>query len=431
MTATGRVQVVGGGLAGLAAALELAEAGRAVTLYEAGPVCGGRCRSYFDRELGCRIDNGNHLLLSGNIAAMGFLDRIGARHTLAGPGAPIFPFVDVRTGKRWTLRPNAGRLPWWVLVPGRSVPGVAPRDYASLLRLRRAGPEDTVGGVLPHNALYERLIAPLAISALNTPAEDGSARLMWAIMAETLAKGGSHCVPCFPAQGLSESFVDPAVARLRALGGEVRTGFRVSALVVEAGCVAAMAGPETVTLRQDDVIVLAVPAPVAGDLLPGLVVPDAYESIVNLHFRAEAPSGPAGFWGLVGGLAEWVFVKRGIVSITISAANRLADRDGEALAKAVWPEVCQATGSVAPLPPWRLIREKRATFAATPAQQRRRPHATMGLQNLVLAGDFVNTGLPATIEGAIRSGFAAAQHVVTGEPRRMARMTERRVTEPA
>ena len=408
---THHVHVVGGGLAGLAATLALAEAGVGVTLYESGPACGGRCRSYFDRELGCRIDNGNHLLLSGNKAAMSFLERVGARDTLAGPGAPVFPFMDVRTGQRWTVRPNAGRIPWWVLAPSRGVPGARLRDYAALLRLRTARACDTVGGVLPHKALYERLIEPLAVSALNTPADQGSARLMWAIMSESLVQGGANCVPWFPRDGLSESFIDPAVARIEALGGRVRTGHRVSALQIEGGRVQGLGGGEAIALPAGDAVVLALPAPVAAGLLPGLVTPDEHEAIVNLHFRADVPAGEAGFVGLVGGLAEWVFVKSGVVSVTISAANRLMDRDSAELACAVWPEVCAALAIVAPLPPWRLIREKRATFAATPAQHKRRSSATTYLPNLVLAGDWTDTGLPATIEGAIRSGFAAAQLV--------------------
>ncbi len=428
---TGRVHVVGGGLAGLAAALALAEAGRQVTVYEAGPACGGRCRSYFDRELGCRIDNGNHLLMSGNRAAMDFLDRIGARGTLAGPGAPIFPFIDVSTGRRWTLRPNAGRLPWWVFVPARGVPGVRPWQYASLLRLRRARPDQTVAEIMPHNALYRNLLEPLAVSALNTPADQGSARLMWAVVAETLAEGGDACAPCYPSDGLSESFVDPAVARIAALGGEVRTGHRVSALTMQDGRITALRGSDPVEIGTADAVILAVPSAVAAQLVPGLRVPGEHEAILNLHFRLQAQPGEAGFWGVVGGFAEWVFAKPGVVSVTVSAANRHLDRDNEELAKTVWPEVCTVLGIVAPLPPWRVIREKRATFTATPAQHLRRPSATTHLQNLVLAGDWTDTGLPATIEGAIRSGFVAAQHAAVTDPVAMPTRARPRVTEPA
>jgi protoporphyrinogen oxidase len=103
------VHIVGAGLAGLAAAVRLAGAGRDIVLHEASGHAGGRCRSYFDSELGCRIDNGNHLLLSGNRAALAYLDRIGAASSLIGPAEPRFPFCDLATGERWMLAPMRSR----------------------------------------------------------------------------------------------------------------------------------------------------------------------------------------------------------------------------------------------------------------------------------------------------------------------------------
>jgi squalene-associated FAD-dependent desaturase len=406
--------VIGGGLAGLAAALKLATAGRHVTLYEAGPACGGRCRSYFDRELGCRIDNGNHLLLSGNDAAMSYLDIIGARDTLGGPGAPVFPFMDLATGKRWTLRPSRGRLPWWLFSPTRRVPGAKLHEYLTLARLMAAPASATVAQMLPVGELTRRLLEPLAVSALNTPTSEGSARLFAAVIAGSLARGGAHCIPLYPRDGLSESFVDPALARLAALGATVKTGHRIAAIGTEDGRAVSITGPDgPITLVAGDSVVLATPGPVAAALLPGTTAPDAFEAIINMHFLADADPGEAGFVGLIGGLAEWVFVKPGVVSVTISAANRLLNEPSEKLVPALWREVCAVTGMTAQMPRWRLIREKRATFAATFAQQQRRPVATTPLQNLVLAGDWTDTGLPATIEGAIRSGFAAVQHMAT------------------
>ena len=137
--------------------------------------------------------------------------------------------------------------------------------------------------------------------------------------------------------------------------------------------------------------------------------PNEFQAILNVHFRIEADPGPAGFIGLVGGIAEWVFVKRGHVSVTISAANRLVEWEAEKIARAVWPDVQTALDLEGEMPPWRVVKERRATVAATAEQERLRPGARTGIANLVLAGDWTATGLPGTIEGAIRSGRIAAE----------------------
>ncbi len=417
-----RVHVIGAGLAGLSASLALADAGFRVAVYEAGPAAGGRCRSYFDRQIGARIDNGNHLLLSGNRAAHAYLRRLGTEGTLAGPGAPVFPFFDRETGAGWLLRPNRSRLPWWIFAPARRVPGTRAGDYLALRRFLRPRPETRVADLPLAPPLARRLITPLAIAALNTLPEEGAAALLGAVVAETLARGGNACIPAFPRAGLSESFVDPALAVLAAQGAEIFLARRATALPARDG---AIVGIETAAGPADfapgDAIVLAVPPWIAGELLPGLVVPDAFEMILNLHFRIQADPGPAAFWGVIGGLAEWVFVKPGIVSVTISAANRFADLTPEAITEAVWADVAALLGVSGSAPASRLVRERRATFLASPAQNRRRPGPATAFTNLFLAGDWTATGLPATIEGAIRSGEIAAERIIQRVSRHAAR----------
>ena len=160
--------------------------------------------------------------------------------------------------------------------------------------------------------------------------------------------------------------------------------------------------------RTDDAVVLAVPPYAAAALVNGLEVPNEFRAIVNAHFRIEPPAGAPPILGVLNGMVEWIFTFPGRVSVTISAADRLVDSARDVLAKSIWDEVASVTGLPAALPPWQIVRERRATFAATPAQDAKRPGAETRWRNLVLAGDWTDTGLPATIESAIRSGHRAA-----------------------
>lgn len=387
----GRVKVIGAGVAGLAAACSLVENGVDVVICEAAKAAGGRCRSYFDPLLNCRIDNGNHLLLSGNYAAMQYLRRVGMLNSLTGPDMPVFPFVDMASGAHWALRMNTGRLPWWVFSQARRVPGTVAMDYLALLKLRRAGLDDLVeplvGGT---RVLYHNLLEPLAIAALNTMPDVASAAPLRAVVAETIERGGAQSIPRFPRVGLSESFIDPAIEWLQARGVDIRFGSRVTEIIP---------GEKTV---------LAVPAWMATELLPGLIVPDEHEAIFNLHFKCRIDPGEAAFWGLVGGVAEWVFAKGEILSVTVSAANRYAEMSNEDLVARVWQDLRVAFGLPVEIPLHRVVREKRATFLANPAMLRKRPGTVTANRDVVLAGDWTDTGLPATIEGAIRSGNKAA-----------------------
>ena len=191
-----QIHVVGAGLAGLSAAVRLSSRGLAVTVHEATNQAGGRCRSYYDATLGMEIDNGNHLVLSGNTAALSYLDIIGARAGLDGPPSASFPFVDLATGERWTVSANDGPIPWWILVPSRRVPGARLSEYFALAKLLRAKAGATIGETISCSGpLYQRLIEPLLIAALNTEPRSGSAALAAAIIRETLAAGGRRLSP--------------------------------------------------------------------------------------------------------------------------------------------------------------------------------------------------------------------------------------------
>lgn len=402
--------VIGAGLAGLSAAVALTAAGRRVAVNEAAGQAGGRCRSYHDAQLGLTIDNGNHLVASGNAAVARFRATIGMTVPLVGPEHADFAFCDVTSGERWTVRINDGRIPWWVMSAGRRVPGTRVRDYLSLGKLLRGGEGRVDARVAPHGALWTRLLEPVLTSALNTRAEEGSAKLAAAIFRETIAQGGRAMRPMVAEPTLAAAFIDPAVAWLAEQGSAVTLKRRLRVLALGEGRVTGLdwgAGIEPVA--ANDTVVLALSAPVAMQLVPELDAPNEFRAIVNAHFAVVPPKGAPAALALVGGSAEWLFAFPDRISVTVSAADRIVDTDREVLARTFWADICTAYRIDAPMPRWQIVKEKRATFAATPEQDAKRPPAATRWRNLFLAGDWTQTGLPATIEGALRSGETAAR----------------------
>ncbi len=409
--------VIGAGLAGLAAAVRLAGGARDIIVYEAARQAGGRCRSYFDASLGMVIDNGNHLLLSGNADALDFLRMTGGAAALSEAREADVAFIDIAAKARWRVRPNAGPLPWWIFAPDRRVPGARWRDYLAPLPLLAPGSDKRIDAVIAcKGLLYDRLWRPFLLAALNTEPSEGSARLAGAVIRATFARGGGACRPIV-AHGLSAAFIEPAVGFLVKRGADVRLDHRLRKIAFSEGRASALDfGDARAELGPGDEVILAAPASAAQDLVPGLVAPQNFRAIVNAHFRIAPPRDAPPILGVVNGTIEWIFTFPDRISVTISGADRLLDAGREELAARIWVEVVQALYLDQPLldqplPPWQIIKEKRATFAATPEENARRPGPRTAFANLTLAGDWTATGLPATIEGAVRSGYRAAEIV--------------------
>ena len=333
---------------------------------------------------------------------------------LSGPAAAVFDFADLRTGERWRLRPNEGRAPWWLLDRKRRAPGTSLQEYFAPLPLFWSPAGATVQHAMRcEGSLYERLWRPLLLAGLNTDPKEGSAALAGALLRGTLGGGGKACRPLIASEGLSPTFVDPATRFIAGRGGIVRLGDRLRDIRFGADSAVELEfESETFPLGREDAVVVAVPPWAARLLLPGIEAPEEFRGIVNAHFLASAPKGHMPILGVIGGLTQWLFAYRDRLSVTISAAGELLDWSRESLAESIWREVAELTGCGPTLPPWRIVKEKRATFAATPAQDAKRPNAQTRWSNVFLAGDWVQTGLPATIEGAVRSGCEAASRLL-------------------
>ena len=409
-----RVHVVGAGLAGLACALDLLAAGRAVTVWEATPKAGGRCRSYHDATLDRRIDNGNHLILSGNRAVLSHADRLGAAGLLRTLPEAAFPFADLATGAAFTVRVPAS--PLGALRAGARPPGAgaweAARGVAGLLL---AGRGATVAEAVPgRGAMWRAFWEPMATAVLNMPPEAGSAALLRGALLRSFLRGAAACRPVLAPEGLGEALVEPAVRALLDGGAELRLRAPVAGLALGEGRLAALLGPEgRVALGPRDAVVLALPAPALAPLL-GRPAPAAGPSILNAHFRvapALAEAAPP-LLGLLGGAAQWLFRRGDVLSVTVSAAESspVAGLPREAALDRLWSEAARALrlGDARPLAA-RLLRERGATPDQSPEGARARPPARPGPANLVLAGDGVRGPLPATLEAAVLSGRRAAR----------------------
>ncbi|MFQ5568013.1 MAG: FAD-dependent oxidoreductase, partial [Paracoccaceae bacterium] len=327
--------------------------------------------------------------------------------------------------RRWTVAMSGGALPWWIAAPGRRIPDTGIADYLAGVRLALAGPGKTVSQALPgRGPIWTRFWEPLTLAAINTTPERASAALLWAVLRETFARGERHCRPLLAPHGLGYALVEPAVEWLGARGAELRLGRTLRAVESRAGRAAALRfadGDEV--LGADDRVVLALPPSRLRAVLPGIDPPDDACTIVNAFFRLSEPPPPEGLAPILGVLsstAHWIFRRGDVVSVTVSAADALGldTAAGEDLITEIWQDTRRALGLAAGTPylSARINKERRATFDQSPAGVAKRLEPRTELGNLFLAGDATDTGLPATIEGAIRSGERAAALVARAGP---------------
>ncbi|MCK5295695.1 MAG: FAD-dependent oxidoreductase [Alphaproteobacteria bacterium] len=436
---SGTVHIIGAGLAGLSCAVKAVKSGKRVVIYEANSVAGGRCRSFYDKKLGRELDNGTHMVLGANKAVFEYLDIIGAVDELI-PVEPVkFPFLDMKTGDKWTLKPSAG----WIFFPSKRVKGSCFFDYLKALKLKNTKKNQTVADILSEPAnLYERLWRPLTESALNTSPEKASARLLWQVVSKSFLKGKKACQPFIMKSSLSSTFINPALKYLEKNGVKIHYNTRLESIPCKdfiteikfssknthrchsqpkglgiqnadkeerldtQACSLSMTGE--VQLGKNDSVVLAIPHSNARKLLLGETLPQKSSAIVNAHFLMEKHSSTQ-FLGLVGATTQWLFVKDDVLSVTVSNANELAKKPINEIAEILWNDASKALNlDEKSFPPYRIIKERKATILHSPEEEKTRPLTLSNASNLFLAGDWTNTNLPCTIDGAIQSGVRAS-----------------------
>jgi zeta-carotene desaturase len=439
---TADVVVIGAGCAGLSAACALAEAGARVVVVEARPVLGGRTFATRDQRSGDWVDNGQHVLLGCYHDTLAYLDRIGTRDRLRVQSTLTVPMIDL-AGHASELRCPALPSPLQLVAGVLAWPALAWPDRLSLLGLVRAleagaqreAETMTVRAWLRRwgqaDRLVELLWEPLAVAALNQPIDRATAGTFVEVIRRMLGPGPGDAALMLPAQSLTHTFVAPGVAFLERHGGVVLAGVAAQ-VVIDAGRVQGVRGRD-----------VTIAAPVAISSVPWHAVRNLFAEVpaqladltrhagemgaspivtVNLWFDAAVLATP--FIGLPGRAFQWAFDQRLVasgqathISLVCSGAADIVDRTNHELVALAHAELSAAVPAAARarLVRGTAVRDRRATFSLA-AGQPPRPATHTGLAGFFLAGDWTDTGLPATIESAVVSGHRAARAVLAALP---------------
>ncbi|MGE5497730.1 MAG: hydroxysqualene dehydroxylase HpnE [Syntrophothermus sp.] len=421
-----KAAVIGGGLAGFSAAVHLSNSGIKTFLFEASPKAGGRAYSLKDQISGDIIDNGQHLMMgcytstlrfldliggSGNIfiqrdLEVNFADRSGKISRLAAGSAP-YPFSllqSVLNYDQFSWKDKAAVISFFLKLPFTDIESLKEISVADWLG--RSG--QTVNAV---KALWEIL----AVGALNCSIEKASASVFAHILKQMFLKGGNAAKLIIPATGLTQMYCNQAADFIRSGGGEVYLSSPLEKIYTEQGRVSCL---EFRNGRKEsfDFAVLAVPPHSLARLIPeeaGLNCNFSemkYSSILSVHIWISENNFREKFYGLIDSEVHWVFNHGRFLTIVISNADKFSDYSAEDIYKLVTAElkIYFRHFSEAHIVRRRVIFEKRATVIPDSGFLSSRPAAGTGLTNLFLAGDWTDTGLPSTIESAVRSGEMAA-----------------------
>jgi hydroxysqualene dehydroxylase len=439
--------VIGGGFAGLSAAARLASRGRRVLVLEAKARLGGRATAFTDRETGDLVDNGQHVLLGCYTATFEFLREVGAVDNVRVQPQLAITMVD-RAGRRSRLVCPALPPPLHLLAGVLEWDGLDWRDKMASLRMAAplrvaqrqlrggralaASPGETVDAWLVRNGqtdrIREMLWHPLALAALNQDAAVAAAPPFARVLAEMFGSEPRAAAIALPTRPLHLMYAEPARQFVESHGGTVLTGM-TARVVVAAGRVEAVeaeGGRWTAPAVISAVPWFAVadlfqpPPPELGGVLSRAAA-TASSPIVTVNLWFDRPVLDDPFIGLPGRDMQWVFDKRDLfgetashLSLVSSGASPLVSRTNPELVVAAHAELLEALPAIrsARLVRATVVREPRATFSLAPGQPPR-PEAVTAIEGLFLAGDWTDTGLPATIESAVRSGHQAAAHCIT------------------
>ncbi|MCV2355041.1 hydroxysqualene dehydroxylase HpnE [Paucibacter sp. B2R-40] len=417
------VAVIGGGWAGLAAAVKASQLGYQITLFEMAPHLGGRARSLAPTDTGPRLDNGQHILIGAYQASLSLLETVGVELSQSflrmplrlryphheglhlPPGPPLLSFVrGILAYRAWPL---AARLSLLLTATGWLLRRF---DCASTLSV------STLTAGLPA-IVRQELIEPLCVAALNTPADQASAKVFLRVLCDALFSGRGSADLLLPKLPLSALLAEPAAVWLSARGVDIRLNTRVQVLAQCSGgwCVDGQAFEQVLLACSS-----AQAASLCAEIAPAWALQAGslhYQPIVTVYVNSPGSRLPAAMVALQegdGSPAQFAFDlgqlghAPGLFAFVVSGAASWVERGLAATGEAALRQALAEFSWNTPPQVHRVLAEKRATFACTPGLQR--PPASIKPE-LWAAGDYVDGPYPATLEGAVRSGFRAANNL--------------------
>jgi len=415
------IHIIGAGLAGLSCAVHLLKKKNIkITLYEASSLFGGRCRSYNERDFNCLLDNGNHLIIKAYKNTFNYLKKIDANKELISNNKTFYPFVDIKKSEVWNVKPYSFVLPWWIFFNSYRPANISTLDFIRSFRLFFAKKNQTVSNLIKKDSLiYKRFWKPFTIAVLNTHPNEASAKLLCRVIIKTLFFSINPLKPFIVKKSLNDSLIKPAIKKILDQGGNIKSNTRLKKIIFKDNFAEQIVfNKNSIKIDKNESVILAVTPNVVSKILPNIETPKKTNCILNVHFKLnqkhkkiKLPNNSF-FIGVVGGVVDWIFKKENILSITISTANYLNDLNNDKISKIVWEDVKKIFNlHRVKRPKYKIIREKMATFVQSPEEIFKKPKMHTKYKNIFLAGDWIDTGLPATIEGAITSGYNVANYI--------------------
>ncbi len=419
--------VIGGGFAGLTAAAYLSNSGFQVELFEASPKLGGRAYSFYDNESGSIIDNGQHIMMGCYKETLNFIKLIGAENNLNFQRRLKVNFLKENSNliplKTLPL-PYPINLIWGLL----NYKAISISDRLVLLKFFLKLPFISSNS-LKDLSVYDWLIKEkqnrnirkafweiLTVGALNTNIKKASASTFALILKEIFLKGNKSATIILPKFGLSETYCNSAVDFIQKRNGKINILESVDNLQINEKKIIEIETSKR-KITDFDFVISTVPFYVIKKMIPQLSFPDGFEpkysSILSVHIWLKGNKLEEDFYGLINSPIHWIFNHRDHLTLVISDANELAEKSKEEIYELITDQLKIFVGiSKEEIRSYKIIKEKRATFIPSKEILYNRPNSATEIKNLFIAGDWINTGLPSTIESAVKSGRIAANHVI-------------------